>query len=86
MSKTAEEIILFIFLSILLTVTAYELKKRFFIPVAPLLLLFGMVERVFGIYIGDLGATVKMLDGLDPAVIQLAIMPALIFEACLAVD
>ncbi|CAG9320321.1 unnamed protein product [Blepharisma stoltei] len=86
MSNFPAEIILFIFMSILFTVASYEIKKRFYVPVSPCLLVFGTLARVIGTYFGDLGPTVSLLDDLDPVIVQLAVMPALIFEASLGTD
>lgn len=82
----AGEIVLFVFISLLLTIACYELKKIIKLPPSPLLLLMGILLRDVGQYIGDLNPTVKLIDNLDPHLILLAIMPALIFEAALSTD
>lgn len=82
----AAEVVLFVFISLLLTIACYELKKIVKLPPSPLLLVMGIILRDVGQYIGDLGPTVKLLDNLDPHLILLAIMPALIFEAALSTD
>ena len=82
----AGEIVLFVFISLLLTIGCYELKKVIKLPPSPLLLVMGILLRTIGQYIGELGPTVTLLDNLDPNLILLAIMPALIFEAALSTD
>lgn len=82
----AGQIVLFVFISLLLTIASYELKKLIKLPPSPLLLIMGILLRDIGQYFGDLGPTVKLLDSLDPHLVLLAIMPALIFEAALSTD
>jgi NhaP-type Na+/H+ or K+/H+ antiporter len=82
----AGEVVLFVFISLLLTIACYEIKKIIKLPPSPLLLVMGILLRDVGQYMGNLGPTVMLLDGIDPHLILLAIMPALIFEAALSTD
>ena len=82
----AGEIILLVFLALLFAVCSYEIKKWLGIPVAPTLLVFGIIMRIAGEYIPLLDESVKLLDHLDPHLVLFVIMPALIFEASLGTD
>ena len=82
----AGQVVLFVFISLLLTIACYELKKIIKLPPSPLLLVMGILLRDVGEFIGELNPTVELLDNLDPHLILLAIMPALIFEAALSTD
>lgn len=85
-ASLAGEIILLVFIGLLLAIASYELKKWLSIPVAPALLIMGILLRIVGEYIPQLSTSVELLDRLDPALVLLVIMPALIFEASLATD
>mgnify|MGYP001083222295 CR=1 FL=1 len=79
-------IILFVFISVLLTFLCYEVRKLTKLPVSPLLLIVGVIARVLAGYLGMLGHSFTLVDHIDPHLILLGVMPALIFEAALATD
>ncbi|OMJ80139.1 hypothetical protein SteCoe_19682 [Stentor coeruleus] len=78
--------ILFIFVSLLLGFTGYEIKKKLSIPVSPILLILGIVIRDASPNMGTLGLAFKQIDSIDPHLILFAMMPALIFEAGISTD
>jgi NhaP-type Na+/H+ or K+/H+ antiporter len=84
MSETlgpAVHIILFCFISLLLSILAIETKKKFKVPVSPCLIFLGLLVRTLGEHIPGLTASVSLVDQQIGMVVQLVIIPALIFEA-----
>jgi NhaP-type Na+/H+ or K+/H+ antiporter len=79
-------IVLFVFVSLMLSVIVYELKKVVKIPVTPMLLVAGLVLKLAGVYIGDLKGAVELSKSLDHHIILLVLMPALIFETAFSTD
>lgn len=85
-SELTSNITLFIFLSLLLTIAAYEVKKKIKLSVAPVLLVFGALFRDIDEYIHGFDELFKLVNSLDPHIISLAIMPALIYETSMSTD
>lgn len=79
-------IVLFISISILLSILVHELKKLSKLPVSPMLLLAGCAFRTAGTYIGDLEFSVELVDNITHTTVLIVFMPALIFETCFATD
>ena len=79
-------IILFTFLSVFLTIIAYELKKSLRISVAPILILLGVGFRDRGWYIGGLDIIFELINNLDPSLITLAILPTLLYVTSMSID
>ncbi|CAG9314902.1 unnamed protein product [Blepharisma stoltei] len=84
--KEIPDIVLFTFISILLIIVSYELKKHFKVPVSPILLLIGTLFRVIGGAIAHIDSSVSRIDSLNPELVTLCILPALIFEAAFSSD
>lgn len=85
-SSITSSIILFIFLSLLITIIAYELKKLLKISVAPILLILGAAFRDIDAYVHGFDNLFYLVNELDPKVITLAIMPTLIYETAMSTD
>lgn len=85
-ANTSGAIVLFVFVSLMLSVLVYELKKLINIPVTPMLLLAGLIFKLAGVYIGDLKGAVELSKMLDHHTILLVLMPALIFETAFSTD
>lgn len=85
-SDFTSSLTLFIFLSLLLTIAAYEVKKLLKISVAPVLLIFGALFRDVDSLIHGFDNLFEMVNNLDPHIISLAIMPALIYETAMSTD
>lgn len=79
-------IILFISISILLSLIVHEIKKLIKLPVSPMLLLAGVLLRTAGSYIGDLKTSVELVDSIQHTTVLFIFMPVLIFETCFATD
>jgi len=79
-------IVLFISISILLSILIHMLKKLSKLPVSPMLLLAGCAFRIAGAYMGDLESSVQLVDNLTHTTVLIVFMPALIFETCFATD
>lgn len=79
-------IILYCFLSLLLWILAQEIRKKLKIPVSLTLLIFGVFVRAIGFISPNLYSTVLLVDGTISPIIQLAIVPAIIFEAAFATN
>jgi NhaP-type Na+/H+ or K+/H+ antiporter len=85
-SEFTSSLTLFVFLSLLLTILAYEVKKALKISVAPVLLVFGALFRDVDSFVHGFDELFEMVNNLDPHIISLAIMPALIFETAMSTD
>ena len=87
MSETISiSVILFILLSLLLTISAYELKKILKISVAPIILILGFFFRLLGEITSNFNRVIEIVNTLDPNLITLAIMPALLYETSMRAD
>lgn len=85
-SSLTSSIILFVFLSLLLTILAYEIKKWIKVSAAPILLILGLIFREFGILIHDFDNVFALVDNIDPHLITLGVMPALLYETGMKAD
>ncbi|CAG9319318.1 unnamed protein product [Blepharisma stoltei] len=85
-SRLTENIILFVFLGLILSFFCYQIKKRFKVPVAPILIAVGVLYKVGGNYLYLVSDAVGLIDQLSPEVLNLVILPPLVFEASLATD
>jgi NhaP-type Na+/H+ or K+/H+ antiporter len=79
-------IVLFIGISLLLSIFCYELKRHLKIPVSTSLIILGIIFREVGPYIGQLKYVVEEVIHIDPHVISFAFFPVLIFEASFGID
>ncbi|OMJ91495.1 hypothetical protein SteCoe_5989 [Stentor coeruleus] len=85
-SESLLAIILFVAFSLLLMIVCYEMKKHLHIPVAPSLLIFGLLIRIIGPHIGQMGEVVTQVKLIDHELISLVFFPILIFEASFSGD
>lgn len=79
-------IILFIGISLLLSIFCYELKRYSKIPVSTSLIILGIAFREIGPYLGQLNYVIEEVIHIDPHVISFAFFPILIFESSFAID
>ena len=82
----SENAVLFCFLSLLLIIVSYELKKKFSIPVCPCLVIAGLIFRLIGRYNSALSKVIDMIDGINLEVIQFVLLPGIIFNAAYKLD
>jgi NhaP-type Na+/H+ or K+/H+ antiporter len=79
-------VVLFVFIAIALSIGVYELKKIVKLPVAPMLLIVGILLRIIGPYLGQLKETVELFDLIDHQTVILIFLPALVFETSFSTD
>ena len=80
------QIILFCFLSLLLIIISYELKKRHKVPLLPFLVLIGLLFRLVSIYIFAQSAMIHTIDTMSTEVIKFSMLPAILFHAAFFFD
>lgn len=80
------QMILFCFLSLLLIIISYELKKRFKVPILPCLIVIGLIFRPVSIYIFNQQAMITTIDHLSPEVVKFSMLPAILFHAAFFFD
>jgi NhaP-type Na+/H+ or K+/H+ antiporter len=66
---------------ILIILIANEIYKKFRIPVPPMLMVFGLLIRSIGPYVGDLDQVVSLILNLNSHPIILGFFPILVFES-----
>lgn len=79
-------IILFCFLSLLLIIFCYELKKKYKIPINPCLILVGVLLRLIVKYVIKMDSMIYMIDHIKAEVIELVMLPCIIFHAAFFLD
>lgn len=89
MSETSTEVlasVLFVAFGLLMMIIAYKFKKIFHVPVSTTLIIFGILLRIIGPYIGQLANVVDLIVNLNEEAITLGFLPILIFSASISVD
>jgi NhaP-type Na+/H+ or K+/H+ antiporter len=85
MHEASEHVFFLLLLSLTFTVILYEVKKKVGIPVAPLLLLSGIVTGIVS-ESPALGHWFLIWRGIDYEIVELVFLPGLIFETALTLD
>ena len=85
MHTDSEHVFFLILLALTLTVVLYEIKKKIGIPVAPMLLLCGIVAGVIS-ETPDLDHWFDIWSNIDYEIVELVFLPGLIFETALTLD
>ena len=83
---SVENVILFIFSSITISFVSFEVKKRTQLPAFSLIVVGGVLLRISGIWLHLTGVEVEMIELVDPKIIFLGLVPALVFEASASTD
>ena len=81
MSDSGEEILFFILISLILGGLSRELNKFTGIPYTPILIVVGIIWGSLNSYIGELGTTASKVSEIDPHMILLVFLPALVYES-----
>ena len=85
-AHTAAKIVLYLFLSLLLSIVSLELKKKYKVPTFLSLILFGVLTKELGAISYQLESTTAIVEGTIAPVVQLAMVPCIIFEAAFTTD
>ena len=85
-AHTSAKIVLYLFLSLLLSIVSLELKKKYKVPTFLSLILFGVLTKELGAISYQLESTTAIVEGTIAPVVQLAMVPCIIFEAAFTTD
>jgi CPA1 family monovalent cation:H+ antiporter len=85
-AHVAAKVVLYLFLSLLLSFISVELKKKYKIPTFLSLILLGVLTREISLISKQLESTTAIVEGTIAPVVQLTMVPCIIFEAAFTTD